>query len=110
MNNDAVEELENDILEKHMDISAEVFSIDLQKKLLEQSIEISKQALTSALLQMDKDNTSLLETELLFQQGRRTSLELEQVKLNVRRSEIQSFKAAAGVYKAQSDFFLLFLK
>ena len=47
---------------------------------------------------------------LLFQQGKRTTLDLEQVKLNVRRSEIQSFKAAVEVYRAQSDYLMLFIQ
>ena len=106
--NDDRETLMADIEEIQLDIQVEIFSIGLQKDLLKQSIVISEQALEASLLQKEKDTVALQEVELLFQQGRRTSLELDQMRLNLRRDVIQSFRAAAELYAAQAKFLLLF--
>jgi hypothetical protein len=83
--------------------------VELQKTLGKQSIAIVEEALVSTQVQMDRDGIALQEAELLYQQGRRTSLELEQLRLNLRRTEIRSFQAAAEVYRAQGNYLMLFV-
>ena len=106
---DERDELKQDIAEKLIDIKTEVFSHKLQRDLTKQSISIAEQALTSALIRKKAAEVSLEEGGLLFQQGRRHSLELEQLTLNLRRAEIQRFKAAANLYKAQAETLKLFV-
>ncbi len=102
------EELGVDIEMKRLDIGTERYAAALQGDLVEQSIAIAEQALTSARIQEERDAVALQEAELLFQQGRRTSLELEQIGLNLKRAEIQSFRAAVELYRVQGDLLMLF--
>jgi hypothetical protein len=103
------EELRQDIETKRLEIAAERFAAGLQKSLEQQSIILVEQALESARIQVRRDAVSLQEAEALFQQGRRTSLELEQLRLNLRRSEILMFQSAAEVYRVLGEYQLLFL-
>jgi len=106
---DEREELSADIEVKRMEIATESYSTELQKTLGEQSIGIVEEALRSTRTQKDRDGIALQEGELLYQQGRRTTLELEQLRLNLRRTEILSFQAAAEVYRAQGNYLMLFV-
>jgi hypothetical protein len=105
---DEREELAADIEIKRMEIATESYTTELQKTLGEQSIEIVEEALASTRIQKDRDAVSLQEGELLYQQGGRTTLELEQLRLNLRRTEILSFQSAAEVYQAQGNYLMLF--
>jgi len=105
---DEREELSADIEVKRMEIATESYTTELQKTLGEQSIGIVEEALRSTRIQKDRDGIALQEGELLYQQGRRTTLELEQLRLNLRRTEILSFQAAAEVYRAQGNYLMLF--
>ncbi len=109
LNRDERDELKQDIAEKLIDIKTEVFSHKLEKDLSKRSISIAEQALTSALIREEAAAISLEEAELLFKQGQRHSLELEQLTLNLRRTEIERFKAAANLYKAQAETLKLFV-
>jgi len=106
---DERKELATDIEIKRMEIAAESYTLELQKTLGEQSVVIAEEALVSTQIQKDRDRIALQEAELLFQQGRRTTLELEQMRLNLRRTEILSFQAAAEVYRAQGNYLMLFV-
>ena len=106
---DEREELAVDIEVKRMEIAAESYTVELQKTLDEQSIAIVEEALVSTQIQKDRDRIALQEAELLFQQGRRTTLELEQMRLNLKRTEILSFQAAVEVYRAQGNYLMLFV-
>jgi hypothetical protein len=106
---DEREELAVDIEVKRMEIATESYTTELQKTLGEQSIGIVEEALASTRIQKDRDRIALQEGELLYQQGRRTTLELEQLRLNLRRTEILSFQAAAEVYRAQGNYLMLFV-
>ena len=46
---------------------------------------------------------------ILYQQGGRTTLELEQLRLNLWRTEILSFQAAVEVYRTQGNYLMLFV-
>ena len=106
---DERDELTTDIEIKSMEIATESYTTELQKTLGGQSIAIVEEALVSTRVQKDRDRVALQEGELLFQQGRRTTLELEQMRLNLRRTEILSFQAAAEVYRAQGNYLMLFV-
>jgi len=106
---DERDELAADIEIKRMEIATEAYTAELQKTLGGQSIAIVEEALVSAQIQKDRDGIALQEAELLYQQGRRTTLELEQLRLNLRRDEILSFQAAAEVYRAQGNYLMLFV-
>jgi hypothetical protein len=92
-----------------MEIATESYNTELQKTLGEQSVEIVEEALVSTRVQKDRDGIALQEAELLYQQGKRTTLELEQLRLNLERAEILSFQAAVEVYRAQGNYLMLFV-
>ncbi len=103
-------DLEDSISEKIMDIKTETFALEIQKKMLLKNIAIAEQALASAKLSWKKADLALKETELLHSQGKRTDLELEQERLNLRSAEIQSFSSASALYAALSEYLMLFVK
>jgi hypothetical protein len=105
---DEREELREDIEVKRMEITAETSAAVLQKSLELQNISLVEQALASARLQAERDAVALREGELLFQQGRRTTLELEQLRLNLERARIQAYKSAVEVYRVSGVYLLLF--
>ena len=76
----------------------------------QQSISLAEQALQGSRIQEERDRLVLKEAELLFQQGRRTTLELEQLRLNLRRTEILSYQAAAELYGVLGEYLFLFLR
>ena len=94
---------------ERMEIAAETSAAALQKSLELQNIALVEQALTSAQTQAQRDAVALQEAELLFQQGRRTTLELEQLRLNLRRTRILTFASAAEVYRVLGVYLTLFV-
>ena len=105
---DEREVLREDIEIKRMEIDAETYSAGLDKSLERQNIAIVEQALASAQIQAQRDKVALQEGELLYQQGRRTTLELEQLRLNLKRTRILTFQAAAEVYRVLGEYLMLF--
>ena len=105
---DERQDLLEDIEVKRMEIAAETSAAALQKSLELQNIDLVEQALTSAQTQAQRDAVALQEAELLFQQGRRTTLELEQLRLNLRRTRILTFASAAEVYRVLGVYRMLF--
>ena len=91
-----------------MEIAAETSAAALEKSLERQNIALVEQALTSAQIQAERDRVALQEAELLFQQGRRTTLELEQLRLNLSRARILTFESAAEVYRVLGIYLMLF--
>jgi hypothetical protein len=81
----------------------------LQKSLELQNIALVEQALASAQIQAQRDAVALQEAELLFEQGRRTTLELEQLRLNLERTQILTFESAAEVYRVLGVYLMLFV-
>jgi hypothetical protein len=106
---DEREELQEDIEIKRLEIAAETYAAQLQKTLGQQNIALVEQALISAQIQGERDRVALQEAELLFQQGQRTSLELEQLRLNLRRTEDLTFQAAIDLYRVLGEYLLLFV-
>ena len=92
-----------------MEIAAETCAVGLQKSLELRNIALVEQALASARLQAERDGVALREAELLFEQGRRTTLELEQLRLNLERARIQTYKSAVEVYRVLGVYLLLFV-
>jgi hypothetical protein len=109
LNRDEREDLREDIEIKRMEIAAESSAVALQKSLELQNIALVEQALASARIQVERDRVSLQEAELLFQQGRRTSLELEQLRLNLRRTQILTFRSAVEIYRVLGVYQMLFV-
>jgi hypothetical protein len=101
-------ELQEDIEVKRMEIAAETSAASLQKSLELRNIALVEQALASARLQVERDAVALREAELLFEQGRRTTLELEQLRLNLQRARIQSYRSAVEVYRVLGVHLMLF--
>jgi len=106
---DEREELLEDIEVKRMEIAAETSSAALEKSLELQNIALVEQALASAQIQAERDRVALQEAELLYQQGRRTTLELEQLRLNLQRTQILIYESAAEVYRVLGVYLMLFL-
>jgi hypothetical protein len=102
------EDLQEDIEFKRLEIAAETSAAQLQKSLELRNIALVEEALASARVQVERDGVALREAELLFQEGRRTSLELEQLRLNLRRARILTFEAAADVYRVLGVYLMLF--
>jgi len=98
-----LQDLYDEIKEKETDIAVEKFTAALEKDILKQSLAISEDALANAVLQKENDMLSFKEGGLLFEQGLRTVLQVEQLRLNLERSEIQCMKAAAEVLSLQGD-------
>jgi hypothetical protein len=109
LKSDERSELAEDIGIKRMEIAAESYGAELQKSLGRQSIAIAEESLASARVQRERDRVAVQEAELLFQQGGRTTLELEQLRLNLRRSEISSFQAAVENYRVLGEYLMLFV-
>ncbi len=103
------EDLLEDIEVKRMEIAAESYAASLQKSLELKNIALAEQALESARIQGERDAVTLQEAELLFEQGRRTTLELEQLHLNLRRIRILTFASAAEVYRVLGVYLMLFV-
>ena len=106
---DEREELLEDIELKRKEIAAEISAVALERSLELQNIDLVEQTLASARTQGERDRVALQEAELLFQQGLRTTLELEQLRLNLRRTEILTFQSAAEVYRVLGVYLMLFV-
>ncbi|MBN2554231.1 MAG: hypothetical protein JXB06_15745 [Spirochaetales bacterium] len=106
---DERQELREDMEIKRLEIAAESYTATLQETLGRQSIAIAEEVLSSARIQRERDRVALQEGELLFQQGRRTTLELEQLRLNLRAAEILSFQAAVALYGTLGEYLMLFV-
>ena len=102
-------DLEEEIHEVLVDIQVEQFDLSLQKQLVEQNIGIAEQALEAASLAEQQAALTLRETELLYRQGDRTVFELEQARLSRENAQIDSFAAAADLYRAQSELLMLYI-
>ena len=109
LNRDEREDLREDIEIKRMEIAAESSAVALQKSLELQNFALVEQALAGARIQVERDRVSLQEAELLFQQGGRTSLELEQLRLNLRRTQILTFRSAVEFYRVLGVYQMLFV-
>ena len=106
---DEREDLLEDIELIRMEIAAETYAAALQKSLELKNIALVEQALAGARIQAERDAVALQEAELLFQQGRRTPLELEQLRLNLERTRILIFDSAAEVYRVLGVYLMLFV-
>jgi hypothetical protein len=106
---DERDDLRKDIEIKLMEIDAEIAAALLQKSLEQQNIVLADQALASAQIQAKRDELTLQEAELLFQQGMRTTLELEQLRLNLRRTRNLTFSSAVELYRVLGEYQILFL-
>ncbi len=102
------EEVQEAIDEKLLDIRTERFDLGLQLQLTERSIAIAEQAYEAASLAREQAALTLQESELLYQQGKLTVFELEQARLSLKSSEIDSVVAAANLYQAQAELLMYY--
>jgi outer membrane protein TolC len=87
-----------------LEVAAERAGADLERELALQSIGIVENALAVAELQLERDREAVREAELLVSQGSRTSLELEQLRINADRAEIAVYEAATEVYTTMGAY------
>lgn len=102
------EQQQTDIQIKRMEIAAEQYGAVLERELRQQRIEIGTTALASAELQVQRDELALREAELQVERGGRTQLELQQLRINLRRAEVERYQAAVDLYIALGEYALLF--
>lgn len=102
-----ISDLERDIEIARLDVAGERYAAELDRELGARSIEIARQALESARLQEEQDRTVLVEGELLFRQGGRTTLQIEQLRLNVARATIARHEAAINLNRLLGEQLLL---
>jgi outer membrane protein TolC len=102
------EDLKGAIADVFIDIQTETLDLALQKKMLRKNITIAEEAFSYAKLTKEKAERSLRESELLFEQGEYTELELESERLSVKSADADLFGVAADLYKAQADYLALF--
>lgn len=100
--------LKEDIELKKLDIGIERFKLGLQVKVQTQGISIAERTLASAKKEQEKAELIAKESALLFDQGELTSLELKRSETNERLSLLNTYAAAANLYKAQADFIMLY--
>jgi len=103
------EDLKDAIADAHIDIQTETLSLSLQKQMLRKNITIAEEAFSYAKLTSEKAERSLKESELLFEQGEYTQLELETEQLSLKSAEAELFSVTADLYTAQADYLALFV-
>lgn len=88
-----IRDLEREIEIARLTVAGERYAAELDRDLGARSIEIARQALESTTVQEEQDRVALAEGEILYLEGGRTSLQLEQLRLNVVRAEIARYEA-----------------
>lgn len=89
--------------------SLESYGLDLQLEGNLQQVEIRRVAYDLAQAQFQRLTTLLEETELLFQQGDRTTLELDQARLDHQQAQASLYEAAINLLEAQGQVILLYI-
>lgn len=108
LNDETRSDLEQSIRDIIETIEAERFALSLDIDAARSSVAIAHEALEAALLDLEQVSLIEAETELLFEQGERTELELREARLASKNSGAEAFEAAAGLLSAQNEYLLLF--
>ncbi len=108
INSDEREDLEDDIAYKLIDINVEVFSLKLEKEMLEKNIEIAEQSLTSALSTLEQAKIDKDEAAVLYEYGERTEIELEEAGVSFISAENNAYSSVISLIKAIEEFLMLF--
>lgn len=97
------------IAEAERDIELERMALRLQASVADQSLAVARQVLESRKAELLQAETTLAEARLLLEQGERTSLEVEQSRINLESTRMRLFQAAAGVLDAQAKILLSYV-
>ena len=97
-----------DIADKESDLRLEQANLDLEVRMLKQNISVAREALQVSLNDYTNAQSMVKETQLLLDQGQRTTIELRETELALFASRIQLFTAAADLYKNLGDLLLLY--
>jgi hypothetical protein len=103
-----IDDLKANIAIKEEELSHANYTMSLDKQVLSQSIDISKELFDSAKKDLERADTDLKENDFLYTKGERTIIELELARLNSLASRIRLYQSAASLYKAQADYLKLF--
>lgn len=85
---------------QRLEVAAHRSTAELERQLALQSLTLERDALEAAEVQLQRDRRAEEEAALLRERGARTELQLEQVRLNRRRSEIAVYQSAVDVYQS----------
>ena len=102
-------EIEAAIADKELDLALAQAYVDLEVRMLTQSVSFAREALQISLSDYESSQIQYRETELLHQRGERTALELEQSGLSVFSSSIRLFSSAVELYRNLGDLLKLYL-
>lgn len=101
-------ELDRRIFEARENLATERYLLALECDLSLRTIEISRQALEAARIDLEKAGLLSSETRLLREQGERTELELREAELSAERARNQVFSQAVNLLSAWNDYLRLF--
>ncbi|MFW5827143.1 MAG: hypothetical protein ACOCU4_03580, partial [Alkalispirochaeta sp.] len=89
---------------QRLEVASQRSTAELERQLALQSLALEQEALEAAESQLERDQTSEDEAQMLIEQGSRTQLQLEQIRLNRRGSEIDAFQAAVDLYLTAGSY------
>lgn len=101
-------DIESSIREKKSELAMEIFVLELEKDLRYKSMEIARQSLEASLFDQEQANIQVKETELLYNFGEKTELEVRQAHLSAANAENQSFRQASAYLRSINDYLMLF--
>jgi outer membrane protein TolC len=87
-------------------VELERLAAGLQASIDKQALAVARQALESGKNDLDQALAALVGAQLLYEQGQRTSPDLEQARIDVDSARLRLFQAAAGVLAAQGAILL----
>ena len=102
------QDIADGIADTMADIQMEEYNLDLQRQLLERSIEIAEQAFEAAKVVRAQADLALRETEFLYTQGDRTVFERDKARLTLQNAELECFSSAVDWYVALGEMLALF--
>mgnify|MGYP003734025733 CR=1 FL=1 len=96
------------IADRELDLNLEQANLDLELRMLEQSISVAREALEISLNDYENAGVQYKETEFLLRKGERTEVELEASGLSLFSAQIRLYSAATDLYKNLGDLLLLY--
>ncbi len=100
--------LQENVEAKKQDIALELFKLDLAKEMAISNVQTFQEMAVLEQSALDDARTTLQETQLLYEQGERTALELEQAEVSLLSSDIKYLSTLCDLYNAQAEVLKLF--
>jgi len=100
--------LQRDITDKQVEIERLTFTLELERDLTEKSLQNAGHLLEITRLQEENSKNILKEALLLYEKGKRTAIQIEELQLNREKNKLEVFKAACSLYKLQGELLLLY--